>query len=43
VALKSDLMQSDGIHPTADAQPIMLNALRAALTRALERAKDTSL
>jgi acyl-CoA thioesterase-1 len=43
VALKSDLMQSDGIHPTADAQPIMLNALRDALTHALERAKDTSL
>ncbi len=27
VALKAELMQSDGIHPTAQAQPILLDAL----------------
>ena len=38
VALQQDLMQSDGIHPTATAQPIMLDAIRATLDSAIERA-----
>ncbi len=38
VALQQDLMQSDGIHPTAAAQPIMLDAIRATLDSAVERA-----
>lgn len=38
VALREDLMQSDGIHPTAAAQPIMLDAIEASLNSAVERA-----
>jgi acyl-CoA thioesterase-1 len=38
VALQEDLMQRDGIHPTAAAQPIMLDAIRSSLNSAVERA-----
>ncbi len=37
VALRPDLMQSDGLHPTADAQPLLLDAVWPALTPLLER------
>ncbi|MCL5424751.1 MAG: arylesterase [Gammaproteobacteria bacterium] len=36
VALESTLMQSDGIHPTADAQPIILDNVWPALEPMLE-------
>ena len=42
VALKPGLMQRDGIHPTAEAQPMMLEAIRASLVGALRAAKDAS-
>jgi acyl-CoA thioesterase-1 len=42
VALKPGLMQRDGIHPTAEAQPMMLEAIRASLAGALRAAKDAS-
>ena len=42
VALKPELMQRDGIHPTAEAQPMMLEAIRASLVGALRTAKDAS-
>jgi len=35
VALKSELMQSDRLHPNADGQPIILNNVLPAITRAL--------
>ena len=38
VALQEDLMRRDGIHPTAAAQPIMLDAIRSSLNSAVERA-----
>src|SRR5690606_10253244 len=31
VALRSDLMQSDGLHPTAAAQPLLLDTVWSAL------------
>lgn len=40
VALKPELMQRDGIHPTAEAQPMMLEAISASLAGALRAAKD---
>ena len=42
VALKPGLMQRDGIHPTAEAQPMMLEAISASLAGALRAAKDAS-
>jgi acyl-CoA thioesterase-1 len=42
VALKPELMQRDGIHPTAEAQPMMLEAISASLAGALTVAKDAS-
>jgi acyl-CoA thioesterase-1 len=42
VALKPGLMQRDGIHPTAEAQPMMLEAISASLAGALTVAKDAS-
>jgi acyl-CoA thioesterase I len=39
VALEPGLMQADGIHPTAQAQPIMLDAAWPTIERALARAK----
>lgn len=37
VALRSELMQADGLHPTADAQPILLDTLWPALAPLLRR------
>ena len=39
VAMNSDLMQDDGIHPNADAQPILLDNAWPIIRRALERAR----
>jgi acyl-CoA thioesterase-1 len=37
IALNDALMQSDGIHPTADAQPIILDNVWPALEPLLEK------
>jgi acyl-CoA thioesterase I len=37
VALRQELMQADGLHPTAQAQPILLDTLWPALTPLLRR------
>lgn len=37
VALRSELMQEDGLHPSADAQPILLDTLWPALSPLLRR------
>lgn len=42
VALDAALMQSDGIHPTADAQPIILNNVWPALEPLLESTSQAS-
>ena len=39
VAMNTDLMQDDGIHPNADAQPILLDNAWPIIRRALERAR----
>ncbi|MBD3898149.1 arylesterase [Halomonas sp. ML-15] len=41
VALEEGLMQSDGIHPTADAQPIILDNVWPKLERWLEQWQET--
>lgn len=39
VAMNTDLMQDDGIHPNADAQPILLDNAWPIIRQALERAR----
>ncbi len=40
IALQPDLMQSDGIHPTADAQPLLLNAIWPSVRQLLRSASS---
>lgn len=42
VALNPELMQADGIHPTAEAQPLMLATLEQALSQLLETLAEHS-
>jgi len=42
VAMNTDLMQDDGIHPNARAQPILLNNAWPIIQQALEQAKTRS-
>ncbi len=42
IATDEDLMQGDGIHPNADAQPILLDNAWPIIQQALEQANTTT-